>query len=280
MKKEIRFIIMAGGFQESSLLIPHALVPLGHHPMICILVKTILSLDQDITIHVIASLPHQALFEREMKRWYPSAVIEVFGATGSTPSASLHQFLFAKQWDPEVSCYILQSNAPLLSLGTLDHFLRVSAKASSAVAGIPRTKWNEDRGLHHLVINEEEGRVLAIEKTPFTDVGFLSVAKFPTRLLLEHLPVCASYHEMVARLEEKPVLVRVPSFPVELDSLQIRSPADKTFVEHKFMEKQHADYLTQCYCIWKECRNLEARIEALESPQRKSDLSVPRGIKE
>ena len=278
MRKEIRFMILAGGFQESSLLIPHALIPLGHHPMICILLKTILSLDQDTTIHVIASLPHQALLEREMKRWFPTEPIEVFGSTGSTPSESLVQFLSAKKWDPEASCHVLQSNAPLVSHATLDHFLRASTKASSAVAGIPKTKWNEDRGLHNLVVGDDGDCVHAIEKTPFTDVGFLSVAKYPAGVLLEHLPGCASYHEVVARLEKKPLLVRVPSFPVELDSLQIRSPADKTFVEHKFMEKQHADYLTQCYCIWKECRNMEARIQALESQQKKSDPSAPRGM--
>jgi hypothetical protein len=69
---------------------------------------------------------------------------------------------------------------------------------------------------------------------------------------------------MVALLEEKPLFVRIASFPAELDSIQIRTTGDKTFAEHKFMERQHADYLTQCYCIWKECKTMDERLFKIE----------------
>ena len=262
MKKELLFIILAGGYQDSSLLMPQALVPLGHHPMICILLKTILGLDQEIKVHIIASLSHKGLFEKEMKRWFPLDRVEIFGSTGSTTSSSLVQFLSKQDWTPEQSFYVLQSNAPFLSHATLEHFLHVSADVPSAVLGISKTKWNEDRGLHPMVVRE--GRVETIGQGVWTEMGFLGASKFSMGMASTSLFSCSKYHDMVALLEEKPLFVRIASFPAELDSIQIRTTGDKTFAEHKFMERQHADYLTQCYCIWKECKTMDERLFKIE----------------
>lgn len=263
MKKECHLIVLAGGLQErASLLIPQALVPLGHHPMVCILVKTLLEVN-NVSIHLVVSSPHDTIFKREMRRWFPTSDIEVFGSMGSTTSESLLEFLIAKEWPDDTTVVVLQSNFPLLSRGALEHFLHFSEGASSAVLGVNRSKWNEDRALRNLVV--EDGRVVSVEKSNFTQLGFLACSQFSTGDLRRHLPGCEDYYEIVAKCEEKPVLVRLHSYPVELDSISIRTTGDKTFAEHKFMEKQHADYLSQCYCIWRECRNLEERIQKLET---------------
>jgi len=271
MKKELHFIILAGGFQDSSLLMPQALLPLGHHPMVCILIKTLLALDHaNIHVHVIASKTHQILFQREMRRWFPSDQVHVVGTLGSTTAESLLEFLDHRQWADDVSCFVLQSNCPLLSGASLEHFIHVSSHSPSAVLGMNKTKWNEDRALHNVRLSEQEkDRVVRIDHANFEHVGFLGCTKCTVGLLRNHLPGCSRYFEMLEHMEEKPLLVKVSSFPVELDSIQIRSTGDKTFAEHKFMEKQHADYLSQCYCIWKECKQMEERLQTIERQLKK-----------
>jgi len=263
MKKNIHFIVLAGGLQvgNTSLLIPHSLIPLGHHPMVCILIKTLLQWD-NVHVHVLVSDSHETLFRREMRRWFPEKPVHVFASTGQTTSQSILEFLKEKTWAPDHAIHIVQSNLPLLSKHALEHFMHVSAPLTSAVLGVNKTKWNEDRTLRNLVVLD--GVVTSIEKSNFTHLGFLACCKFPVSLLLEHLPHCQDYYEMVERCEEKPWLVELKSYPIELDSITVRTAGDKTYAEHKFMEKEHADYLSQCYCIWKECRSMQARIEKLE----------------
>lgn len=267
MKKKTHFIVLAAGLQESSLLIPKSLVPLGHHPMVCILVETLLEIE-NVEVHLLVSSVHETLFGREMKRWFPRHEIHVFGSEGVTTSESLFAFLQKnKEWENDHPCHIVQSNFPLLSRSALEHFLHVSTSSPSAVLGVNKTRWNEDRVLRNVVV--QEGYVTAIEDSSFNQVGFLACSKFSTGTLRQHLPTTKKYHEIISRVEEKPFLVKLQSYPIELDSIGIRTSGDKTFAEHKFMEKEHADFLTQCYCIWKECRSMEARIVKLENQSKK-----------
>lgn len=258
------FIVLAGG---ATLLIPQALVPLGHHPMVCILLKTLLEFD-NVLIHLVVSCPHETMFQREMRRWFPNHEIDVFGSHGSTTSESLLDFFIAKKWPADHDVFIVQSNFPLLSRAAVEHFLHFSARAPTAVLGVNRSRWNEDRALRNLVVGDD-GAVVAIEEGNFTHSGFLACSKFTVAILQDHLPGCQDYYEVVARCPEKPLLVKLQSYPIELDSIAIRTTGDKTFAEHKFMEKEHADYLSQCYCIWKECKNMEERIQKLEAQVKK-----------
>jgi hypothetical protein len=236
--------------------------------MVCILVETLLEIE-NVEVHLLVSSLHETLFRREMKRWFPRHDIHVWGSDGVTTSESLFAFLQEnKEWEDDHPCHIVQSNFPLLSRSALEHFLHVSSHSPSAVLGVNKTRWNEDRVLKNLVV-DNTGYVTAIEESSFAQVGFLACSKFPAGILRQHLPGTKKYYEMIPLCQEKPFLVKLQSYPIELDSIGIRTAGDKTFAEHKFMEKQHADFLTQCYCIWKECRSMEARIQELEKQLKK-----------
>jgi hypothetical protein len=236
--------------------------------MVCILIKTLLELE-DVRVSLLVQKQHEGVFKREMKRWFASQDIEIFGSVAADTAGSLYAFLQYKGWKGDEACLVLQSDFPLVSKMTLEHFVQASENAACAVLGTNRTRWNEDRPLHALVLNKDGDRVESIEDGYFEDYGFIPCTKFIVSLLLEHLPACRRYYEVVHRSEEKPVFVKAQAYPIEMDSISIQSAGDKTFAENKFMEKQHAEFLSQCYCLWNRCKNMEQRLQTVEHQLKK-----------
>lgn len=97
-------------------------------------------------------------------------------------------------------------------------------------------------------------------------MGVLPFSIFPVSLLYEGLPLIVgqSYTDIVRVLEEKPVLIPIQSYVTDLDTIQVISSEDKNFAEHKFLEKQYADWLLRTYSLWTECKKLDQRIDQLE----------------
>lgn len=260
------FVVMAICSSLSlSLLIPTPLVPLGHHPMICILIKSILECENDGTVVIIVKQDYETMFEREMKRWFPDKSIIILGTVSSSSSQAL--FSFVEKFPSVDVCYVTQSDFPLITQDAIEQFMHQTSNIPFAVMGINKTRWNKDRNLYNMELDSD--RVTMIEKKPFESIGFLPFIKCPLIILKKHLLSTENYFEVIHECEKKPFLVKIHSCAIEIDSISVVSASDKTFAEHKYLEKEHAMYLTQCYSIWNCYKQLDERITRLENKSKK-----------
>jgi hypothetical protein len=275
-KKKNHFVVFAydGHFNFNRL--PPALVPLGHHPIICILLKTILDCDKECVITLLVQTEHGQLFENEMKRWFPQQDnIQIFGITCGSSASILLQYVRSIPDTDDDPVILLNTLFPLLCQSTLEHFLAQSQETNFSVLCVNKSRWNISRNL--IIADIKKDRVHRLSKKnddEKTDRGFyfISCMKASKNMLRETLVRVDDYWEIVNQSTTKAFFVSIQSYSIELDSISIDTAADKIYAEHKFVEKQHADYLSHCYCLWNTYKNIDARIEKLEALLHIQDL--------
>jgi len=274
-KKKNHFVVFAydGHFNFNRL--PPALVPLGHHPIICILLKTIVDCEKECVITLLVQREHVQLFENEMKRWFPQQEnIHIFGTTCGSSASILLEYIQSTS-DTDDTFILLNTLFPLLCQSTLEHFLAQSQETNFSLLCVNKSRWNIARNLIIADIKKDKvHRLYKKNDDEKTERGFyfISCTKASKQILQEILPTVDEYWEIVNQSTTKALFVTIQSYPVELDSISIDTASDKIYAEHKFVEKQHADYLSHCYCLWNTCKNIDARIEKLEALLRTEDL--------
>lgn len=272
------FIIFANPAPFSSTLTPPPLIPLGHQPMICILLQTLNDVAKGSPTTLIVRPETRTMFEREMRRWFPGWDISIWASLNEKTSAADLLACLQDMTKPEYSekdaLCLLQWDFPLISKTTLDDFLFFAEDKEFAVLGAGYTRWNKDRPLYPMEHRDHRVVSVALETLTPTETGKSLVALVPcveaTRgLLLKTLPLVKEYFEILNVAETRAWLCRLPPHPSELDTISIRCSQDKVFAEHRFMEKKHADFLSQCFALWNRCKMMDQRIETLENMLKK-----------
>lgn len=270
----IRFIILAGGkYAEHP---PSPLHPLqslgGYTPMVCILLQSIFHSHfcLDYSVHLIVNHDQVTLFEKTVRMWFPDENVETFGSydTVSSSQAVLHFLSQKKEWHDTTPIVLLVCSHPMMSQTTLEHFVSYCTGKQFVTTAIHKTKWNQERHLYNICLDEHDSlRVNDIEKNVFTDIGWVPLIHARKHFWEQYLKTTVTIREVVSMVpdSEKPILYYIHSFPLETDSLCIKTIDDKILGSHKFLEKHHVDFLNQCYYIWSECKKLEERIKTLES---------------
>jgi len=286
----MKYFIIFALEQTLSILTPSALVCIGHYPMICILLKSLKEvIDKDrYEIHILVRQEYESLFRREMKRWFPFDVLHLFPVRTECSVRGLWEWV-TRHRDPErprvatedlEQVFVMQSDFPLFSSDTLRSFLfQVSQLPSPfAVLAVKKTPLHEGRGLWNVVFcPHDSNKICRIEKMPCDLWGFLPLMVIPMSRLHDGLVALHQHHkagvatwstmsytDIVEMLEEKPWLVAVQGYLVDMDTIRVITAEDKNFAEHKFLEKQYAEWLLQTYSLWTECKKMDERLGLLE----------------
>jgi hypothetical protein len=270
----MRFIILAGGkYAEHPSSPLHPLQSLGGYtPMVCVLLQSLFHSHfcLEYSVHLLVNHDQVLLFEKTVRMWFPNEKVEIFG-THDVDSSSQAVLTFLGQktdWEDTTSCTLLVCSHPMISQTTLEHFVSYCTGKQFVTTAIHKTKWNQERHLYNISVAENDSlRMTDIENNLFADIGWVPLIHAPKHFWEHYLKMTVNIREVVTVVpqSDKPIIYYIHSFPLETDSLCIKTIDDKILGSHKFLEKHHVDFLNQCYFIWSECKKLEERIQTLES---------------
>jgi len=176
----MKYFVILAVQQTLSILIPSALVCIGHFPMICILIKSLREVIEkdDNEIHILVRQEYESLFKKELKRWFPFDTLHIFAVSSESSANGLMEWItqhLDKQKNLSDEVYVLQSDFPLLSSDTLRYCMRYTATHSErpfAMLAVNKTLANENRGLLNVVICPHSNKIDWIQKIPCEKWGF------------------------------------------------------------------------------------------------------------
>jgi hypothetical protein len=280
MNHKFNVILLAGGFGTTFQMIypsvPKALIPLGHNPCICILIETLLELQDIENIHVLAFERHVDRFKKEINRWFFNHNRITITSLPDTPgTAKSIEYFLTKKMIKSPNILLLHSNMPLISKNTIRdlmaHFLEQGNDIMCLVSKLKNTE-NDTVVLEN---NETIVRIISGSKDSesSSDFCFLNTMAIKLDVLEKNLPKIVCHPEtneynitdIVKHNESKSGIYMLNPYMANKECIMIRKVDDKNFAEETYMEHRNAMFIHQCYGLWKKCEIFENRLQFLES---------------
>lgn len=274
MKHNFTVFLLAGGFGTSFQMmypsIPKALIPLGHNPCICILLETLLEIGEIDCINVLVFERHLEKFKKEISRWFFNHnIINVISLPDTQGTSKSIEYMLEKHAIENENILILHSNMPLISKITLqdmmNHFIEQKENLMCLVSKLKNTE-NE----RAVVKNNEQ--IIDISTSASSEYSYLNTIAIKLSLLKELIPKidCTpdtneyNIHDIV-KLAKKSAIYNLNPYTANKECVMIKKTDDKNFAEEIYMEHRNANFIHQCYGLWKKCDIFENRLQFLES---------------
>jgi len=284
MKKKFSIIILAGGFGTSLQIlypsIPKALVPLGHVPSLCIQIETLLELDNLIdNIYVLVFKRHLYSFEKEINRWfYNNEKIKIISLPDCQGTAKSIDFFLQQKDLMNEHIIIIYSNIPLISKFTLKDFLiHCTNQEQDLIAIVAKLKKKKE--YDYAIINNNEDLV-KINSQDVSEFYFLNVF-YIEKKILNLIPKIKpdentkeyNINEIVGLYEGKKGIYILNPYIANKECIIINKLEDKNFAEEIYLENRNANFIHQCYGLWRQCEQFENRLYYIEKILEKNSIS-------
>jgi len=233
------FIVLAMNKYNNA---PGALVPLGHQPIIMIIINSILEYDKDAFIYILVLDRFTSVFCTEIRRWVGINDRVIIVPVDTTINMdALRTFIKTRSIDKTEDLIIWDSSYPLISSSTLSDFIEKTNQHLQPRMLVAKTK--DTTTFSHIVIQDHivySGimRCNPIHMTTTTTTDWLSGKG-------KHL--CFMDMSSVGK-----------------ECLPVHTDEDRLYAEHLHLENKHTMFLHQCYSLWRKCLNLENRIDLIE----------------
>lgn len=280
MNSKFSFILLAGGFgtslREHYPNIHKSLIPINNIPSICILLETLLQLDEFIQIiYIICFKRYASSFHKQIsKRFYNNYKIKLISVEDNEGSALSCKFFMDHHTIESDNICILNSNIPLLSFYTLSEFINNSIDKTINICVSNLKKNIED---YEKFVNQDDTLFieshlnLDIENNDFIYCNLFFIKKTILKNSLLNLQKNSYSHEYeifdifnYLNLNINNFYI-VNSYVANKEFILLKSNDDKNMIEDFFIEKKNAIFITQCYEFWKKFDSLENRIHFLEN---------------
>jgi bifunctional N-acetylglucosamine-1-phosphate-uridyltransferase/glucosamine-1-phosphate-acetyltransferase GlmU-like protein len=279
MNTKVNFILLAGGygtqFRNHYPNIHSSLIPIHNNPCICILLETILSLNNLVdTVYIICFQRYASSFHKEISRRfyneYKIKLVEIEDTNGT--AASLQLFLNQTSLLNPNLC-ILNSNIPLISKMILQDFI-MDCYHSSIKLAVSNLKKNVDE--YEKVIHSENPIIESHLNKNIDSFEFIFLNMFfiKQNILQKYINFINSnlystkyeiYDIFQYISEYKKELFLIHSYIANKEFILLNSMEDKNYIEDIYSEKKNAIFISSCYELWKKFENLENRISFLEN---------------
>lgn len=287
MTTKYSFIILAGGFgtsfQVSYPSVPKSLIPLGHNPSICILLETLLDLQNLLdTIYVIVFDRHLESFKKEINRWFMNKeIIKIISVPDTEGTATSVQHFLDTHPCKNEDLIILYSNMPLIHRSTLKDFMFQCAQENS-VANILVSKIKNNKDYEKAIIVEDKATKIVsfLDMDCSSEYCFLNTL-FIKKTLLENLlpliepnPLTTEFeiNDIVSLLPEGSDFYVLNPYQANKECILVKKTEDKNFAEEVYLEHRNSHFIHQCYGLWKKCDTFENRLNYIESILDKNNM--------
>jgi hypothetical protein len=217
-----------------------ALVPLGHQPMIMILINSILEYNKDAIIYVLVLDRFTSIFCTEIRRWIGiNDRVMIVPVDTTIYIDALKMFINTRSIEKTEDLIILETTYPLISSYTISTFIEKTnsqLKPSILVAKI------KDVTSSHIIIQD--------------NIVYSGIMRCH--------PINIKSTTIDLRSEKGKHLCLMDVSSVSKECLPVHTDEDKLYAEHIHLENKHTLFLHQCYSLWRKCLNLENRINRIE----------------
>lgn len=274
-------IICAGGFgtsfQSSYPSTPKPLVPLGHNPSICILLETVLELDEIDTIYILIFKRHLDLFQKEINRWfYDKSNIVLYPLPDTQGTGKSIEHLVNKNKIKSENLIIMYSNMPLISKITLKDMIHCfTSENQSLQCLVSKLKNKNEYDGTVLLDNEILKEIIPVIETPTSssDYSFLNIILIKRDLLSQLIPkLCAhkmtgEYYitDIIKNYKKGANVFIINPYIANKECVIVKKMEDKNFAEEIYMEHRNIMFINQCYGLWKKCEIFENRLQFIET---------------
>jgi len=282
MNFKVSVVLLSGGygtaFRETYPSLHKSLIPIHNTPSICILIETLLQLEDYIDmIYIVCFRRHAVSFHKEIsRRFYNNYRLQIVSVEENQGTTVSFQSFLTQQPNVSSNLCILYSNMPLISQYTLREFMS-QCKHQNKVIAVSSLKKNV-LDYHKIVThhdNEREAfRIISRHDTdlPSFDYIFCNLFFIKTVSLLEgslNLNPHSQEYEIFDILPPclSDELYIIHSYVAVRECTLLVSTEDKEFIEESYTERKNAFFITQCYQIWKKIESYDHRLHLLEQRQ-------------
>jgi hypothetical protein len=229
------FIVLAMNKYNNA---PDALVPLGHQPVIMIIINSILEYDKDAFIYILVLDRFTSIFCTEIRRWVGiNDKVIIVPVDTTLYMDALKTFIKTRSIKETEDLIIWEAVYPLISSSTLSAFIEKTNQHLKPSMLVAKTK--DTTTFSHIVIQDNivYSGIMRCNPNTTTSDWFSGKGK--------HL-----------------CFMDVSS--VSKECLPVHTDEDRLYAEHTHLENKHTLFLHQCYSLWRKCLTLENRIDRIE----------------
>jgi choline kinase len=276
-KKIFSVIILSGGFGTSMRhLYPDihkSLIPLGHSPMICILIDTIKDLNNIDDIYILIYEKYLAQFKKEINRWFLNRhnihIIPQKDPEGTI--LSMKQFLDLNICKNE-NLLIFYSNTPLLSKSTVDDFIH-NCSLNTEKGCVLVSKLKNRPEYDKLYVKDE---MIINEIDELHEYSICNLIYLPKRLFIyasTDFKNDCNFLDLIKSSSYQDFNVYIINpYIANKECIIIKKIEDKNFAEEVYTEYRNTLFIHQCYGLWKKCDYFENRLKWIEDVLSKNNI--------
>lgn len=246
------------------------LTPLGYYPSICVLIQTLLELEESINdIHVLVLNQDLEYYKKEISRWfYDSSKIFIHASQTTGQVHHLKSLLNNKKISLQKEILILYSNIPMISKLTIKDFILNHCQKNLLFSSI-LSKLKNIHSFYKTSITTDQ-KIISFGFDKELDYSILNTFLINKKTLEHYIWKLDNECEFINLVMEGSSVYIISPYTANKEFIMIQNIHDKNYAENIYLEKRNMIFIHQCYELWKKYESIEHRLNCLEQ---KNDLN-------